>query len=486
MVVGGKGAGIVKRATLRRNYLYSMAWQLASILTPLVTAPYVARVLGTEGVGTYSYVLSVATVFSLFAALGLGAYGLREVSRVRDDGAATARLFWELTLLRFATTLMAGGVYLLLCWRVGDWSVYGPMGLLIVATGVDCGWFFQATERFGSMILRHLAVKVLGVVLIFWLVRDAADVPMYAAIQTGSTLLSNVLLWPSLRSGGFPTAPLHPLRHWRPSLVYFVPAVATSVYTVLDKTMLGVLTQDMTQNGYYESAHKIIRLLMALVASLNVVVGVRTSYLFGQRREGEVRAHLLDTYRFMCALAFPLCGGVLACGHRFAVVFFGPGFAPAGEMLWWFSPLLFIIGTSNVLGSLYLTPGGYRQRSNRAILAGAAVNLTLNLLLIPRFGGYGAVAASVAAELVIAALYLRFTHAFLSAGQLLRVAVRCVPYGAAVWLASAAVGWQRPATLAVLLAQFVAGVTVYVVLLMLSRDPVWSVWKSWRKGGEDP
>ncbi len=469
---------------LRRNYLYTVVIQVVSMLTPLVTAPYVARVLGTDGVGTYSYVLSVATAFSLFAALGLSAYGLREVSRLRDNPAVVSRLFWELTRLRFITTLLTGAVYALLCWWAGNWRLYGAMGLLILATGLDLTWFFQAMERFGTLMLRHLAVKVLGVVLVFTLVRQEGDVAVYALIQTGTSLLSNLLLWPRLRGlvGKAPSSNF--LAHLRPSLVYFVPAVATSVYTVLDKTMLGVITRDMAQNGYYESAHKIMRLLLALLTSLNVVVGVRTSYLFGQQREEEVRTHLVDAYRFMCALAFPLCGGLMACGYGFTMVFFGGDFAAAGGMLTLFAPLLFIIGTSNVLGSLYLTPGGYRRLSNRAILLGAGVNLLLNLLLIPHYGGYGAVAASVAAELTISALYLWFTHAFLSAWRLLRVAGRYALYGVAVFVMAWGVGLGMPPTFLTVLAQTVVGVVTYAVLLTLFHDPIWAVWHNLRKGGD--
>lgn len=470
---------------LRRNYLYTVAIQLLSMLTPLVTAPYLARVLGSDGVGTYSYVLSVATVFSLFAALGLSAYGLREVSRVRDDGAAVSRLFWELTALRMGTTLVTGAVYAALCVSVERWQVYAAVGLLILATGLDLTWFFQAVERFGALMVRHLAVKVLGVVLVFTLVRDEGDVTVYALIQTGSTLLSNLLLWPSLRAVVHrPAQRLHPLRHLRPSLVYFVPAVATSVYTVLDKTMLGAITGDMAQNGYYESAHKIIRLLMAVITSLNLVVGVRTSYLFGQNREGEVRRHLLDTYRFTCALAFPLCAGLIACGEGFAVVFFGADFAEAGQLLRLFAPLLFIIGTSNVLGSLYLTPGGYRRLSNRAILTGAGVNLVLNALLIPRFGGVGAVAASLAAETTISALYLRFSHRFVAAGELLRIAVRYGVYALAMFVPVYALTARMSVSWTALLVQAAVGVGVYALLLILCRDPVWQVWKNLRKGGD--
>ena len=471
--------------TIRRNYLYTVVVRLVSMLAPLITAPYVARVLGSDGLGTFSYVRSVATVFSLFAALGLSAYGLREVSRVRDDPAAVSRLFWDLTRLRVVTTLLTLAAYALLCLWVGDWRLYGAMGMLILAAGLDATWFFQAMECFGALTICHLAVKVLGVVMVFVLVRHPNDVTVYAWIQSGTTLLSNVLLWPWLRGlvGRYREGCF--FAHLRPSLVYFVPAVATSVYTVLDKTMLGLLARDMAQNGYYESAHKILRLLLEALTALNVVVGVRTSYLFGQKRDGEVRLYVLDAYRFTCALAFPLMGGLVACAHSFAVSFFGADFAATGGMLRLFSPLLFLIGTSNVIGSLYLTPAGYRRRSNHAILAGAGTNVVLNFLLIPRFGGYGAVAASVAAETVIAALYLWFTHPFVSAWQLLRVAGRYALCGAVVYAAAwLPTLWLPPAFLTVLV-QAAVGVAVYAGLLLLLRDPLWDVWKRLRKGGDE-
>ena len=270
-------------------------------------------------------------------------------------------------------------------------------------------------------------------------------------------------------------------RHYREVLVYFVPTIATSIYTVLDKTMIGVITGDMAQNGFYENAHKIVNILLTVVTSLNVVVGVRTSYLFGQNKQEEIRGHIQDTFRFMYMITFPLCAGLIACGRGFALEFYGANFAEAGDMIMLFAPLLFIIGTSNVLGSLYLTPSGQRGRSNRAIIAGAATNLALNMLLIPRYGAYGAVVASVSAELVISALYLRFSHEFISAWQLLGMAARYAAYSVAMfipinWLGET-LGRGMEVEAYVILCQIALGVAIYGGLLALFRDPAWLAFK---------
>ena len=465
-------------SNLRRNYVYNVGFQIFSLLTPLITAPYISRVLGPVGTGIYSYIHSIASYFALFAALGLASYGLREASRLRDDRRLCSRLFYELTILRLVTTLLSYLGYLAVALLFGtDFKLYLALGLTILAVGVDCTWFFQAMESFKVLALRNFGIKFLSIVCIFLFVRDEGDLTLYALIQTGSILLSNLLLLPKLRQWLVPV-PLRRLRfgrHLHETIVYFIPAIATSVYTVLDRTMIGLIARDMAQNGFYEQAHKIVNILLTVITSLNVVVGVRTSYLFGQDKKAEIRKHIKDTFRFMYMLAFPLCAGLVTCADVFAPTFFGPEYMAVAPMLKMFAPLLMIIGTSNLLGSLYLTPSGQRARSNRAIIVGAATNLLLNLVLIPFFDAYGAVVASVAAELVITALYLYYSHRFISVWRILRIAFPYALYTGAMAIPVVLVGKAMPMTMgtATVLLQVAVGMVTYAALLILFRDPVW-------------
>ncbi len=461
---------------LRKNYIYNVSVQIVSMLTPLITAPYLARVLGETGVGTFSYVQSIATYFALFAAMGLNSYGLREVSRVRDDRVKASRLFWELTVIRIVNTLICCGLYALFVWTIGgDWLVYLGVGFTILSVGADCTWYFQAMENFKSLMLRNLTVKLLSMVLVFAFVRSAGDVALYCAIQTGSVFVSNLVLWPQLRKKirPIPLRRLRFIRHIKEVWVYFVPTIATSIYTVLDKTMIGAITGDMAQNGFYENAHKIVNILMTVITSLNVVVGVRTSYLFGKNKEDEIRDHIRGTFRFMYMLSFPMCGGLIACGYSFALEFYGANFAEAGRMLMMFAPLLFIIGTSNVLGTLYLTPSGQRRLSNRAIIVGSLTNLLLNVILIPRFGAYGAVVASVSAELVISTLYLCFSHRFISAWELLGMAARYGAFAAVMFVPIYWMGRVMEVEAYTILSQIAVGAAIYVTLLIVFKDPAY-------------
>ena len=462
--------------SIKKNYIYNVSFQIFSLIIPFLTAPYVARALGAEGEGTYVYVNSIATFFSLVAALGISSYGTREVSRAREDKQMASRLFWELSLIRLASTLLCLIPYAVYCLnRREDAAVAVACGLTILSVGVDCTWFFQAMERFRTLMLRNFAVKAASVVLILLFVNDRDDLLLYALIQGGGILLSNLVLTGGLlRQITFiPLRRLRFRRHLRGTLVYFVPVIATSVYTVLDRAMLGLITQDMAANGFYERAHKIVNIVMTVITSLNVVVGVRTSYLFAQHKTQEIRHHIYDTFRFMYMIAFPMAAGLCAIAANFVPWFYGEGSEPVIPLLVLFSPLLFIIGTSNVLGSLLLTPGGKRGRSNRAILTGAVINLLLNLILIPLFGVYGAVIASLCAETVISVLYLRFSCRFVSVYRILYTGLRYLVLAVVMFVPTYLLGRGMEAGVGTTLLQILTGVVVYSLCLILTNDPAW-------------
>ncbi|MBQ4613228.1 MAG: flippase [Clostridia bacterium] len=461
---------------IRKNYIYNLSFQIFSLLIPFVTAPYVSRVLLPDGVGTYSYVNSIATYFSLFAALGLSSYGTREVSRVRDNPKKASKLFWELSVLRLISTAICLALYLGFILLTGsDMRIYLAAGIVILTVGVDCNWFFQAMENFKALMVRNFIVKLLSVTCIFLFVKGPDDLVLYFLIQGGGMFLSNLVLRAQLAKSimWIPPRKWYFGRHIRETLVYFVPTIATSVYTVLDRTMIGVITKDMTANGYYEQAHKIINIAMTVITSLNVVVGVRTSYLFAQNKRKMIREHIYRTFRFMFMLAFPLAAGIVACAADFVPWFYGDGYEPVVPLMMLFAPLLFIIGISNVLGTLYLTPSGQRARSNRAIIAGAVCNFILNLLLIPRLGVYGAVIASLAAELLISALYLSYSAHFISVYQVLGTGLRYLLLSVGMFVPVFFIGRALESSFSVTLLQIAVGIVTYALLLIVSRDPTW-------------
>lgn len=175
----------------------------------------------------------------------------------------------------------------------------------------------------------------------------------------------------------------------------------------------------------------------------------------------------------MFMLAFPLAAGLMACAADFVPWFYGDGYEPTIPLMVMFAPLLFIIGISNVLGSLYLTPSGLRARSNRAIIIGAACNFVLNLILIPFFGLYGAVVASLAAELVISALYMSYSARFIPIARVLGIGLRYLLLSVGMFIPTYFVGRALESSFWTTLLQLTVGVAAYAILLIVTRDPSW-------------
>ncbi|MBQ0083540.1 MAG: flippase [Clostridiales bacterium] len=461
------------QSNIKKNYIYNVSYQIFTLLIPFITTPYVSRVLHPDGIGLYSYSNSIATYFSLAAALGIASYGVREVARVQRDPEKASKLFYELMTVRIVSTIICFSAYsVFVMIFTQEPKYYFAVGLIIVAMLVDCNWFFQAMENFKMLALRNFLIKILSVSLIFLLVKDKDDLIIYFIIQAGSVLVSNLVALPALRKYlvKVDIKTLTFLPHIKNTLVYFVPTIATSVYTVLDKTMIGFITKDMFQNGYYEQAHKIVNMVLTVITSLSTVVGVRTSLLFADEKIDEIKQHIRETFRYVCMIGFPLCLGLIACADTFVPWFFGEGYDDVTPLLKMFAPLVLVISVSNVIGTLYLTPSGQRARSNKAIIAGAVANFILNIFLIPNFGTYGAVIASIFAELLISSLYLIFAKNFIRLRTIFFDGFKYIIMAVIMALPINYIGHIMEPTVLATAIQVVTGVIIYFAGLFILKD----------------
>ena len=460
--------------SIKRNYIYNVLVQIFSLIVPFITTPYVSRVLMADGIGYYSYTNSIATYFSLFAALGVSAYGLREVSMTRNDKKVYTKTFWELFIIKLFMTGLSLSVYLLLVVINGENPhIYLATGVVIVTVAFDFTWFLQAMEDFKTLMFRNLIIKSASVLLIFTLVRSKDDLVLYILIHTLSDLFANACMIPRVKKylGKVKLTELNPLKHLRQTIVYFIPTIATSVYTVLDITMLGFLVRTPIENGFYDRGQKIINMLLTVTTSMNVIVGVRTSYLFGQGKDHKIKEYINKTFRFMSLVSMPMIFGLLACARNFVSHFLGAGYEKVGPVLFLFSPLIYIIGVSNILGSTYLTPSGQRARSNKAIITGAIINFCLNLVLIPTLKSYGAVISTLAAEGAISLMYIKMSSDYIKFSDVFKATIKYTVLGAIMFVPVYLIGlkWH---TLTALIVQILVGFLFYVLLLLITKDRI--------------
>lgn len=465
--------------TIKKNFALSSAYQILILAVPFVTSPYISRVLGAEGIGIYSFTSSIVGYFVLFATLGTMSYGAREISRARDDHKLLSRFFWEIELLVVCTTtvcLILWGIWVLIAPEYN--LIYLILSIQLFGVIADISWFFTGLEQFKYIVFRNSIVKIVGIILLFLFIRERDDLALYIFLMTIINVLGALSMWiyiPKMVDRiDWRTLNIKP--HFKETLIYFIPAVATSVYTILNKVLLGFVGSDIRENGYYEQATKIISIGQTLTfVALNSVLGSRISYLFAEQKIEEIHLRIDKSLHYILLIGLGLSFGLIAISPKFVPWFFGAGFEPTILLIQLLSPIILIIGISNCLGSQYYTPAGLRKQSAQYIIVGAVVNLILNIILIPLYGAVGAVIGSLTAELTITILYLKNCSDFMTLRQILhnswRKFIAAVIMFAAIYLVS---NYFDNNTTSVIVSTF-TGVIVYGIVLLLMRDQL--VWQ---------
>lgn len=398
----------MNKKSIKKNYFYNLAYQILTIITPLITAPYISRVLGADGVGTVSYVESIVTYFTMFAIMGVATYGQREISYVQDSPRKRSIVFWNAKIFEVFTSGIMLAVYLAFSYHQSNRILYIIYTLYLINVIADVSWFFQGMEEFGIIVVRNIIIKIVNILYIFVVVKSKEDIYKYAFGIAFFTTLASVSLW--LKLPGYlvriSKGDLHPFKNVRTIVSLFIPTIAIQIYTVLDKTMIGVITGDSFENGYYEQAIRISRMVLTIVTALGTVMIPRIGYYFEQKEEEQIQSLMYRGYRFVWFLGIPLCFGLIVVSSNFVPWFFGEGYDAVVTLLRILAFLILAIGINNVTGMQYLIPTKRQNIFTFTVMLGAFVNLLLNFFLITKYSSAGAAFSSVFAETVIACVQL--------------------------------------------------------------------------------
>lgn len=392
---------------IAKNYIYNLIYQVLVIILPLITTPYVSRILGAENIGIYSYTLSIVTYFVLIGSLGIATYGQREIAYVQSDKKKRSSIFWEIIIFRIITMVVVSIFYYFMYIKGTQYTSYYKILILeLISNCLDISWFFQGMEEFKKTVLRNTIVKVLSIICIFSLVKTANDLSVYILIYALSNLVGNISLWAYLPKyiQKIDIKELKLLRHLRPVIALFIPQIAIQLYTVLDKVMIGAMVENKVESGYYEQAQKIIKILLTIVTALGTVMLPRIANKFADGKTDEIKMNIKTSFKFTFLLAFPMLFGIIAISNRFVPVFLGAGYEEVSLLIKIISPIILMIGLSNVIGNQYLLPTKKQKSFTISVLCGAIVNLILNFILIKKYEAIGASIATVIAETTVVAI----------------------------------------------------------------------------------
>ncbi len=463
---------MAKSKSIKKNYFYNLLFQCFSLIIPIITTPYLSRILGVSGIGSASYTLSIVSYFILFGGVGVATYGQREIAMNRDNPKEYSKVFWELVIYKSITTIISIIFYLIFIFVNNSYNIiYTILIINIVASIFDISWFFQGLEEYKMITIRNILVKLLFTISIFVFVKKETDLNLYIFLNSCSLIISNGALWLCLpKYIKKINKKLNIFAHTKSTIIYFLPQIATQMYTMLDKTMLGIITGSEIENGYYEQAHKLILILLTVITSLNTVMEPRMSYLYKNKNHQEIKTRLLKSLRFSCFLAIPMCLGIIAVSNGFVDWFFGSGFEKVKVLLPIFSPIILAIALSNCLGGQCLTPCGKRAKSAIVLWIGAIFNLIINSILIPIYGSIGATIASVLAETIITTLYFVLAKEYIPFKEFMKKIWKYLLSGIIMFIIVLGISNNLEISILNTLIEVSIGMIVYFILLIILKD----------------
>lgn len=395
-----------KQASIRMNFFMNSILTMSSFVFPLITFPYVSRVLLPEGCGKVAFVGAVVAYFNLFAQLGIPVYGIRLCAQVRDNREELTRISHELVIIN---TIMAVLSYSILAFLLAnvqrfqeDKALYVVISSTIILTDIGMNWLYQALEQYTYITIRSLLFKVLAIIAMFVLVRNKDDYVVYGAISIFAGSASNICNFINARKfiDFRPVGNYNLKRHLKPILIFFAMSCATTIYTNLDTVMLGFITND-EEVGLYNAAVKIKGILVSVVTSLGTVLLPRASYYYKNNQVENFYAINQKAISFVLLTACPLCVYFILFAKQSVLFLSGEKFIGATPAMQIIMPTLIFIGISNILGIQILVPMEKEKIVLLSEILGATTDVLLNYILIPKYGAVGAAIGTLVAEFVV-------------------------------------------------------------------------------------
>lgn len=477
---------------IKINYIYNVAYQLLLIIVPLIVTPFVSRKLGPEGIGKYSFSFSIISYFTILASLGFGTYAQREIAKFQGNIKKQSVIFWEIFICRFFSVFVALFLNLILLFFniYGNYSIYlFILNINIISIAFDIAFYFQGNEQFGKIVLFNSIIRVLGVLCIFIFVKKPTDVWKYTLIQSLIIFFGYLSLWiylpRCLQKISFKD--LRPFKHFKPTLILFLPTIAISIYTILDKTLIGILIKDTysiidnngieimkkysdLENGYYEQSEKLIKLAMTIITCIGSVMIPRNTKEFSDGNIEQVKNNIYTSSRLIWFLGIPMMFGLIAISSNIVPWFYGDGYDKCKILISIFSLLIVIIGFSNVFGLQYLIPTGKDIKYSIPLLIGAVINLILNLFFIKKWWSIGASIASVIAELCVTLCMAFFIRKEISLKKIILMSWKYLTSGIIMFIVLKIVSNYLPSSLINSLILIMIGMLVYTLFLLILKE----------------
>ena len=386
-----------------KNYLYNLSYQILTIILPIITVPYVTRIFTSEALGNYVFYNSIVSYFSLFAMLGIGVYGTKQIAAASD----VSSTFWNIYVIQLIASILAMAVYIIAIFSIPQMGGIIPLivGITLFAKMIDISWLFSGKEDFKKITIRNVVIRIIGVISIFTFVKSSDDLYLYVFLIVIFDFLGQFVMWvPAKKFIKRPSFNAKIMKkNLHPIVLLFLPQVAISLYVVLDRTLLGLLGS-YSDVGIYEQGQKLISILLKVVSSLGVVMLPRVANLPSERRDKEAQNMVKFSFILYNLIIFPMMFGLIAVNEVFVKLFLGQNFQDVKYVLYVIVFNIMFVGWTNILGYQVLVVRNKNKEFMLSTTIPAFVSVAVNIAIIPFFGYIGASITSVVVEILVFAI----------------------------------------------------------------------------------
>lgn len=337
---------------------------------------------------------------------------------------------------------------------------------------LDISWFFQGLEEFKKTVTRNIIIRLISIISIFMLIKSSNDLVIYFLIYTLSMIIGNGTFWLYLPKflEKVKIKEINILKHLKPTISLFLPQIAIQVYTVLDRTMIGLIIPNKSEVGFYDQSQKIVKILLAVLTSLGTVMLPRIASNFANGEKNKINEYMKKSFNMVFFLAFPMIFGIISVSKAFVPIFFGQGYDKVIILMNIISPVILFIGLSNVTGIQFLLPTKRQKEYTLSVLIGAITNFIMNACLIWKFGAIGASIGTVMAEFMVTAVQAYFTRNDFNFKDILKTSKNYIISSVIMFIVCIAIRTVINNNLVSVVVQIIAGIGTYGICLIALRD----------------
>lgn len=399
-------------ASVKRNFLFNILLVISNIVFPVLVFPYIARILGPQGLGNAHFALQFSRYFVTVASLGIPIYGMREVAKVKNKKQKLNKLVSELLLLNIITAFVSTLVYVIVLYSSGtlqqNTDLFAIAALQVLLGFLAIDWLFAGLEDFKIITIRSLTIRLVTVVFLLIFVKTEDDVFSYLLISILSILCGHLWnLFYAFTKVKFSFKSINIAHHLKPILIIFLMNVCIAMYTIFDTVWVGFLSTAASV-GMYISAIKLSKIGIPIVSALGTVLLPRSARTFAANIQNP--AHLQTSFNFIVDLAMPIGVGMFLLAPELLQVFSGKAFSGAETAMRMLSFLPLFIGLSNLFGMQILSASGNDVLVLKSVFVGMIIHVLLNLLLVPIYAHNGAALSILITEVLVTLVTFYFAY----------------------------------------------------------------------------